>query len=131
MVEFMFALPVVILLFFGIFELGRHYYTRLSLRHTVAEAARFAVTGQTLNDTLGTPLTRAQSIQKVILASASDLGVDVSHISINPADGGSPGEVVQVGVQFQYDFFFEPMGDLLSPLQDINVTTAMKNEPVF
>lgn len=131
-VEFLFALPIVLLLFFGIFELGRHYYTRLTLRHAVAEAARFAVTGQTLDDPdTGDPLTRAESIQLVIQKSAQNLGVDVAQISINPPDGGAPEEVVQVGVQYHYDFWFQPMGDLLSPLEEIVVTTAMRNEPAF
>jgi hypothetical protein len=131
-VEFLFALPIVLFLFFGIFELGRHYYTRLTLRHAVAEAARFAVTGQTLDDpSTGNPLTRAESIQLVIQRSAQNLGVDVAQIVIIPADGGAPEEVVQVGVQYTYDFWFQPMGDLLSPLEDIVVTTAMRNEPAF
>lgn len=131
-VEFLFAIPIVLFLFFGIFELGRHYYTRLTLRHAVAEAARFAVTGQTLDDPdTGSPLTRAESIQLVIQQSAQNLGVDVAQIVIIPPDGGVPEQVVQVGVQYQYDFWFKPMGDLLSPLEDIVVTTAMKNEPAF
>jgi hypothetical protein len=131
-VEFLFAIPIVLFLVFGIFELGRHYYTRLTLRHAVAEAARFAVTGRTLDDPdTGNPMSRAESIQYVIQRSASRLGVDIAQIAIVPPDGGAPEEVVQVGVQYDYDFWFEPMGDLLSPLEDIVVTTAMKNEPVF
>ncbi len=131
-VEFLFAIPIVLFLFFGIFELGRHYYTRLTLRHAVAEAARFAVTGRTLDDPdTGDPLTRAESIQLVIQRSAQNLGVDVAQIVIIPADGGGPEEVVQVGVQYEYDFWFQPMGDLLSPLEEIVVTTAMRNEPAF
>ncbi len=50
---------------------------------------------------------------------------------IIPADGGAPQEVVQVRVQYEYHFLFTPMGDLLSPLKNIVVTTAMKNEPAF
>ena len=131
-VEFLFAIPIVLFLFFGIFELGRHYYTRLTLRHAVAEAARFAVTGRTLDDPdTGNPMTRAESIQLVIQRSALRLGVDVAQIVIIPADGGGPEEVVQVGVQYEYAFWFQPMGDLLSPLEEIVVTTAMRNEPAF
>ena len=130
--EFLLAIPIVLFLFFGIFELGRHYYTRLTLRHAVAEAARFAVTGRTLDDPdSGDPLTRAESIELVIMESAEDLGVDVAQIQIVPPDGGGPEEVVQVGVQYQYTFLFQPIGDLLPPLKDIVVTTAMKNEPAF
>ncbi len=131
-VEFLFAIPIVLFMFFGIFELGRHYYTRLTLRHAVAEAARFAVTGRALDDPdTGDPLTRAESIQLVIQQSAQNLGVDIAQIVIIPADGGAPEEIVQVSVQYEYNFWFEPMGGLLSPLKDIVVTTVMKNEPAF
>ncbi len=131
-VEFLFAIPIVLFLFFGIFELGRHYYTRLTLRHAVAEAARFAVTGRTLPDPVtGDPMTRAESIQLVIQESARNLGVDIAQIVITPADGGAPEEVVQVRVQYDYSFLFPPIDDVLSPLKDIVVTTAMKNEPAF
>ncbi len=131
-VEFLFAIPIVLFLFFGIFELGRHYYTRLTLRHAVAEAARFAVTGRTLDDPdTGDPMTRAESIQLVIQQSAQNLGVDIAQIVIIPADGGAPEEVVQVRVQYEYAFLFQPIDDVLSPLKDIVVTTVMKNEPAF
>lgn len=132
-VEFLFAIPIVLFLLLGIFEVGRHYFTRLTLRHSVAQAARFAVTGRTLEDpeNPGTQLTRAESIQLVITEAAQNLGVTVDQITINPPDGGGPEEVVRVGVTFQYDFFFEPMGQLLDPMKDINVSTAMRNEPAF
>ena len=132
LVEFLFAIPIVLFLSFGIFEIGRHYYTRLTLRQAVAEAARFAVTGRTLDDPdTGDPLTRAESIQLVIQQSARNLGVDIAQIVIIPADGGAPQEVVQVRVQYEYQFLFTPIGNLLSPLKNIVVTTAMKNEPAF
>ncbi len=132
-VEFLFAIPIVLFLFFGIFELGRHYYTRLTLRHAVAEAARFAVTGRTLPDPQDpdVELTRAESIVLVMQQSAGNLGVDIEQIVITPADGGAPEEVVSVRVQYEYDFLFQPIDDVLAPLKDIVVTTAMKNEPAF
>ena len=131
-VEFLFAVPLVLFLLFGILEVGRHYYTRLTLRHAVAEAARFAVTGRSLDDPeTGAPLSRAASIERVMVESAVDLGVDVAQITIVPPDGGGPGQLVQVGVEYEYDFLFQPMGALLSPLREIVVTTAMRNEPAF
>ncbi len=132
MVEFLFAVPLVLFLFFGILEIGRHYYTRLTLRHAVAEATRFAVTGRSLDDPeTGAPLSRAASIEEVMKGRAVNLGVDVTQITIVPPDGGGPGQVVQVGVRYEYNFLFQPMGELLSPLREIVVTTAMRNEPAF
>ncbi len=132
-VEFLLAVPLVLFLFFGIFELGRHYYTRLTLQDAVAQAARFAVTGRSLDDpdNPGTQLTRAESIEHVITQRAVNLGVAVEQITIEPPDGGGPADVVRLGVQYEYDFLFAPIGHLLSPLKTIAVTTAMKNEPSF
>ena len=53
--EFALVMPLVLFLFFGVFEFGRFYFARITLQHAVAEAARFAVTGSVLHDTMGTP----------------------------------------------------------------------------
>jgi len=91
-VEFLLALPLALLLLAGIFEFGRHFYTRLSMRNAVSEAARFAVTGQTLTDpTTGQPMARSTSIVQVIIDRAAALQINVTQIRLNPADVGGPG----------------------------------------
>ena len=113
MVEFVLVIPMILLLLTGIFEFGRHYYPRLTLRNAVAEAARFAVTGRTLLDPdTGQPMTRAESIVQVILDKARGLAVDVNNIQINPSDGGLPGQVVTVSATYRYTFFFNPVATL-------------------
>ena len=133
MVEFLFVIPMLLLLLAGIFEFGRHYYTRLTLRHAVAESARFAVTGQTLIDPVtGQPMTRAQSIVQVILNQASGLNVDINRILINPPNGGQPGQVVTVSASYRFTFFFSPVARFFGGgAVDFSVATAMKNEPAF
>lgn len=131
-VEFVIAIPIVLALLAGIVEFGRHYYTRLTLRHAVADAARFAVTGQTLTDSLSNPLTRAQSIVQVIRQEAYNLNVQVSDIAINPPGGGQPGEVVTISATYRYNFSMPTIASFFTPgYVDFTVTTAMKNEPVF
>jgi len=44
-VEFLVVIPVFLVLFFGIYEFSRYYYTRAQIRGAVAEAMRFASTG--------------------------------------------------------------------------------------
>ena len=130
--EFAFILPMMILLVLGVLEFGQLYQTKLTLRHAVREGARFAITGNILTDSLGDPLTRAESIQKTILDNASRLNIDVDGISIDPPDGGGPEEVVTVSVTHRYvvdtplieEFF--TFGHL-----DFTATTAMRNEPFF
>ncbi len=127
------ALPLVLMLLAGIFEFGRHFYTRLTLRHAVAEAARFAVTGNVLIDPqTGQPMTRATSIVQVLVDRARDLQVDVSRIRLTPPDGGQPGQIVQITATYRYHFVMAPIARFFGPgFVDFTVSTAMMNEPSF
>lgn len=132
-VEFLMALPLVLLLLAGIFEFGRHFYTRLTLRNAVSEAARFAVTGQTLIDPdTGQPIARSNSIVKVIVDRAADLNVDVSRINLTPPDGGAPGEIVTIDATYRYSFAMAPIARFFgNGFIDFTVSTAVMNEPAF
>ncbi len=132
-IEFLLAVPLVLILLSGIFEFGRHFYTRLTLRHAVAEAARFAVTGSQRTDPgTGDPLSRAESIVQVIVERAHALDVDVSGIQIKPPDGGGPGDVVQISARYRYTFVLSPIARVFGPGHiDFTVATVVKNEPVF
>lgn len=132
LVEFAMVLPLLIFLFFGVVEFGRYYFARLTMQHAVAEAARFAVTGNVLPDTLGNPMSRAQSIVEVITRNARELDMDVDRVTIDPADAGGPGDVVQVSASFTFHFIV-PGYTKLTPdgKLDFQVSTAMKNEPFY
>lgn len=130
LVEFALVLPVLLLLFFGIFEFGRFYFTRLTLQHAVREATRFAVTGQTLDDDeTGDPLDRPNSIIKVIREKSSNLNVDVASITITPADGGGSEDVVRVAVDFAYQMQLPFVKDIVPDGEvHLKFSTAMRNE---
>lgn len=129
LVEFTLVLPLLLVLFFSIIEFSLFFYTRVSLRHVVRESARFAVTGNVLADSTGTPMTRAQSVEKMILTGVPGLELTPSNITITPADGGGPGEVVRIAVHYDYTAklppfrIFFPNGHV-----NINVATVTKNE---
>ncbi len=130
LVEFALVLPLVLFLFFGVFEFGRFFYSRLTLQHAVSEAARFAVTGNVLPDTLGNPMSRAKSIIEVIHKSANTLEVDVDRVTIDPADAGGPGDVVRVSANFTFQFMIPGYTSMFPDGQlEFSVSTAMKNEP--
>jgi len=133
LVEFTLAIPFVLLLLAGIFEFGHHYYTRMTMRHAVAEAARFSVTGlQLTNPQTGVPLTRAQSVVQMIHRRAGDLSVQVVSINLIPPSGGAPGEVVTIGAELRYFLVFPSITRLFSQAYiDFTVATTVKNEPVF
>ena len=132
-IEFLLALPLALLLLAGIFEFGRHFYTRLTLRDAVAEAARFAVTGQTLIDPkTGQPMPRSTSIVQVIVNRARDLNVNVAGIRIEPPNGGSPGEIVTIEATYRYAFAMAPVARFFGGgFIDFTVSTAVMNEPAF
>lgn len=131
--EFALVLPMLLLVFMGIFEFGRFYYTRLTLQHAVREATRYAVTGQVQVDPeTGEPMSRANSITQVILYNTRTLHVDLAGISIDPADGGGPEDIVRVRVNFDYDFEMPLVKELLpSSGVTLSYETAMRNEPFY
>jgi hypothetical protein len=120
-------------MFFGIFEFGRFYFTKLTVQHAVREATRFAITGNTLTDPeTGDPISRANSIVRVILENTSNLDVDLDGVTITPADGGGPEEIVRIRVNFQYDLTM-PLIQNIVPDGHVNFSysTAMRNEAFY
>ncbi len=133
LVEFAIVLPLLLLMFFGIFEFGRFYFTKLTVQHAVREATRFAITGNTLTDPeTGEPIDRAGSIVRVILDNTNNLDVNLDGITITPADGGGPQDIVRVHVEFQYDLTI-PLIQHIVPDGHLNFSfsTAMRNEAFF
>lgn len=130
LVEFALVIPLILLLVFGIYEFGRYYFTRLTLQHAVAEAARFAVTGNVLSDSIGDPMTRVKSITRVLTREARTLDVDVERIQLTPADGGGPGDLLRIDAEFSFQFVV-PILRQISPENglEFGVTVSMKNEP--
>lgn len=133
LVEFALVVPFILTLFLGITEFGRFYYTRLTLQHAVREAARFAVTGNTLPDPdTGDPMSRVESIRHVILEKASSLDLDVEELVVDPPDGGGPAQVVTVTARFRFEFIAPVIRQMFPDGgYDFTVGTAMKNEPFF
>jgi hypothetical protein len=131
LVEFALVLPLLLLLCFGVLEFGRYYWTRLTLRHVVREAARFAVTGNVLPDSLGEAMPRRESIQQIILRSNAEFGLRIapSEITLTPPDGGAPGGIVRVEVSYPYRAVF-PLLEAAFPRGPvvIRISSVMKNE---
>ena len=129
-VEFAIAVPVVLVLFMGIFDFSRFFYTKITLQHAIHEAARFAVTGSTLDDDLGNPMTRAESITSVIQDRAASLDLDVDQLIVDPSDGGGPSDIVTVTGTFRFHFITPGIKHLFpNGTYDFTVSTALKNEP--
>lgn len=121
------------ILILGVFEFSRHFYTRLTARHAVAEAARFGATGQQLTDPdTGDPMSRAESIVLIINRGAAGLRLQVMEIGLDPADGGGPGDVVRVQARYAFEFGSARLiRSFAPPLVEFVVTTTVRNEPIF
>lgn len=129
LVEFALVVPILMFLFFSIYEIGHYYSVRLSLRHGVREAARFAVTGNVLPDSTGHAMSRKASIERVIQKSAPQLAIGPEHIMLDPEDGGGPGEVVEVSVLYEYRFTLPGVSAFFPGRRlPLRVTAVMKNE---
>lgn len=128
LVEFALILPGFLALMFGMVEFGRLGMTHLTAKHAVAEAARYAITGQQRVDpATGEPIGRAESIRMALQENVGGLAIADSVI-LDPPDGGGPEDLVRVSVSFTYRYFLPGLAEVLPPV-DFKVTTAMKNEP--
>ncbi len=131
MVEMAIVLPLLMLLVSGILDFSLMFRSRLTIQHAVREAVRFAVTGNTLNDPVsGTPMERVAAIKSKIIENAVALDVDVNNITVTPANGGGPSEVVTIAAAFSYEF----LTPLIKPLfpggrYNFTIRSSMKNEP--
>ena len=132
LVEFALVIPMVLLLFLGVFEISTYFYTRLTLRHSVMEASRFAITGARIEDEIsGDTLSRAESIAEIYRRAAPTVPVDLEALVIDPPDGGQPGEIVVVTATYSYDFSLPLVDQFFPDGVEFNVRTAMRNEPSF
>ncbi len=131
LIEMALVTPMLLMLFASVFEFGRMFHTRLTARHAVIEATRFAVTGNQLTDTeSGDLLDRASSIRRIVAERAYTLPVTPESIVIDPADGGGPEDVVRITLTYTYDYSLPGFMDVL-PHMRFSVAAAMRNEPFY
>ncbi len=131
LIEMALVMPMLLVLFASIFEFGRMFHTRLTARHAVIEATRYAVTGNQLtDDESGDLLDRAASIRRIVAERAYTLPLTPEAIVIDPADGGGPEDVVRITLIYSYDYALPGFMDVLPELR-FSVAAAMRNEPFY
>jgi hypothetical protein len=131
LIEMALVTPMLLILFASIFEFGRVFHTRLTARHAVIEATRYAVTGNQLTDAeSGDVIDRAASIRRIVSERAYGLPVTPESIVIDPADGGGPEDVVRITLNYSYDYSLPGFMDVL-PKMRFSVAAAMRNEPFY
>jgi hypothetical protein len=131
LIEMALVTPMLLVMFASIFEFGRMFHTRLTARHAIIEATRFAVTGNQLTDSeSGDLMDRASSIRRIVTERAYALPVTPESIDIFPADGGGPEDVVRITLTYAYDYSLPGFMDVL-PEMRFKVAAAMRNEPFY
>ena len=138
LVEFALVVPLLLLLLFGVIDLGRVFFTQMSLQNAVRQAGRFAVTGNHLPDpnNSSSTLSRVDSIKLVAQQAAA--GLDVSQIQISSQTGGSVGAGRAGGPQDTVTISLTVNLPLITPLigrffpngvYTFTVSATFRNEP--
>jgi hypothetical protein len=133
LVEFALGAVVLMTFLFAVFEFSRHYYARFAVRNDVSEAGRLVATGRTLvNPDTGEHMTRAESVVYYIESSVGRAPVELESVTLDPADGGEPGDIVQIRARYRFRFISSALVRAFAPSSLVfTVTSVVKNEPRF
>ena len=129
------ALPILLLVFFGIFDVSRLLVSHMAIQHAVREGARFAVTGRHLPDPNASSqsLSRLESIQETVVTDALPfVTLPIGEVSVTSAGvdgGGDPGSLVTVRVVHRVRLL-TPLAEFFPNGQVVfDVASVFKNEP--
>jgi hypothetical protein len=135
LVETALALPIFLLLLFGIVDLGRVLFAHMTLQHAVREAGRFAVTGRALPGMNGGH-PRYDSIAKVVVQDSLPFELTASDVMISSVSGGlgspgGPGDRVTIALAYPVHLITPLIGKFFGPSQEfvVRVSTTFRNEP--
>lgn len=129
LVEFAIVIPLFLIIACTLLEGGRYMYTRLTIRHITAEATRFAVTGNMLKNQEGKRMCRAASVRTMVQQQAGVFKVRVDSVTLNPADGGGPGDIVRIRTNSSFNFVVPGAEMLFGGNARMTASSAMRNEP--
>jgi Flp pilus assembly protein TadG len=111
LVEFAIVLPLLLLVAFGVLDLGRIFHSAITITNAAREGARYGMTH--VDDVDG--------ILAVTLAEAQNSGIDLSTsiIDVSCPEGCEPGLPIRVTVE--YDFTFIMVG-FVFPNPNLTIT---------
>lgn len=133
--EFALALPILLMLAFGLVEVGYMYFASASMDKAAQAGARVAVTGAGYDDG-----SRENLIENKVLATIDAftgkgaVGLEISSFpQSNPSamsgGAGGPCDIVQVAVQYTYSPLTPVVGTLIGPSITVRGVDRMVNEP--
>jgi hypothetical protein len=133
-VETALAIPIFLLLIFGIVDIGRVLFAHMTLQHAVREAGRFAVTGRTSPGTGGSH-PRLDSIIQVVVDDSVPFPLTTSDVHVSSVGGGSgspggPGDRVTIAVSYPVHLLTPLIGAFFRDgAFVVDVATTFRNEP--
>ncbi len=147
LVEFALVIPVILLLFLGIFDLGRAIFAFNTVANAAREGARVAAVDQVLTSPdcvesmpVEDPANPHWSVKECAIAAAQALGLPASAISVSyaPPTGSTItcaptlhlGCIASVTVQYSWSSITPLIGGLVGPIT-MSSTSQMPIERVF
>ncbi len=133
-VETALAIPIFLLLVFGIVDIGRVLFAHMTLQHAVREGGRFAVTGRSSPGTGGSH-PRLDSIIQVVVDDSAPFRLTTSDVLISSVGGGSgsaggPGDRVTIAVIYPVRLLTPLIGAFFrNGAFVVDVATTFRNEP--
>ena len=135
--------PLLLLLTLSIADFGALFYVYLALENGVAQASRYGVTGNLMDDPAhpGTPLSRADSIKTAMRQATPTLTIPDSAFTFNfmspgasswSSGTGGPGDIGKVTVDYQWSLLTPLLRPFFTGGQvHLIVDSSMKNEARF
>jgi hypothetical protein len=131
LVEFALVIPLVILLFMGLFDFGRAIFAYNSLSNAAREGARLAIVDQTVVAGIPVAATEAASQATGLGLVPSDVtAVRVSYLLPDlsgPCAGRSLGCIAEVAVHYKYTAITPIIGSLIGSI-DLKASTQLPIE---
>jgi hypothetical protein len=143
MIEAAIVTPLLLLLTLSIVDFGALFYVHLALENGVAQATRYAVTGNQMDDpdNPGFQLSRTESIKRAMRDATPTLTIPDGAFTFEhlPPGGaswvggvGGPNDIEKVSVEYTWGFLNPLIGHFFSGGEiALKVDSAMKNEGRF
>ncbi len=114
LVEFAFALPIFLLIVFGLIDLGRAVYVNNSLAEAARDGARYGSVQARAWDEARRTNVESWVVDRLV--AVPDATVTVECASANPGLGCTVKDIVSVSVETELDMITPIIGQILGPL---------------
>ena len=141
LVEAAIITPLLLLLTFGIVDFASLFYVNLALENGVSQATRYAITGQTMNDPSGAPMSREESIKAAMRRATPTLTIadgafSFQHLPTGATSwrsgSGGPGTIERVTINYSWRLLTPVLRPFFTNgAINLRVASTMKNEPRF